>query len=94
MKLLGGLASPQHTRIALNLEGKLERLSLLIQKQSADSTLSVKNERRLTQLLTIFGKGDLALPILLGSSCEEPNFMENSLRGLIHVMLKDDVTKG
>ena len=91
---MGGLASPEKERIAINIEGKLERLSLLIKKQPSNSTLSVKNERRLTQLLTIFGKGDLSLPILLGSSSEEPNFMENSLRGLIYVMLKDDPGKG
>lgn len=91
--LLGGMANPNKSRIALTLESRLDRLSTIMKRNESTEAQTLKNERRLSQLMTIFGKGHLALPILLGTNCEQHNFMENSLRGLVLIMLQDDNEK-
>jgi len=90
---LGGMANPDPGRIAINLESKLNRLQTMMRNNTNSEAQNTRNERRLSQLLTIFGKGHLALPILLGANSEQPDFMENSLRGLVQVMLQGDNQK-
>ena len=89
---LGGMGTPEKVRIAQNVEAKLSRLSTIMKVHKSDDEIA-RNERRLAQLFTIFGKGEKALPMLLGSNCQQANFMENSLRGLVQVMLTDDSEK-